>query len=553
MIDLSHLNGFVRLTLFKMETVASMLLSVREVGFPSFHRFEGRVFPDTRSSVIEEAIEVPVGGDSLPVQSPVFQTVDCPTGLYLGVRRCVCVGPLPRDSSAAVPGRLAGPCLFGGGGQTPRPGPSLALSLPRDSDKRGQVRLRSLADSELPWYDHRYRGRQDLSVSCASREISVGGGDVLCFDRSPSSALAGALGSPGFAGEAGPARSPSNALPAVAFEDALVPRVRFSFPSGAPVPGGAGGPVLVDGAGPSSHGGSVRDTCSRSTPVLGRLSIRVGRTPPRSGGIRSVVEPGEIAAHNLLKMKALFLALQSFQELVTGHHVTAMCDNLTVVAYVSRQGGTISRSLCLLASQLLRWAESLDVHLDARYLPGQSNVLADLLSRRDQVIGTEWFLHPRVARDLLRRWGSPSIDLFAMSFNTKLPLYCSLIPDPQTVFEDAFRHPWDNLDLYAFPPFPLVGRVVARVRETPNLSMTLAGEGVVRVPSPSADPTTSGASVVGPVVAAALLQQVPQRRTRAELHSWRLSSVSSESRAFCEVLLSRCPAASAPPLPGCTR
>ena len=39
----------------------------------------------------------------------------------------------------------------------------------------------------------------------------------------------------------------------------------------------------------------------------------------------------------------------------------------------------------------------------------------------------------------------------------------------------------------------------------------LAREGVVRRPSPSADPTTSGASVVGPVVAAAPLQQVPQR------------------------------------------
>ena len=172
-------------------------------------------------------------------------------------------------------------------------------------------------------------------------------------------------------------------------------------------------------------------------------------------------------------MKALFLALQSFQELFAGHHVTAMCDNSTVVAYVNKQVGTVSRSLCSLASQLLRWTESLDIHLDARYLPGQSNVLADLLSRRDQVIGTEWSLHPRVARDLLCRWGSPSIDLFATSLNAKLPLYCSLVPDPQAVFEDAFRHPWDNLDLYAFPPFPLVGRVVARVRETPNLSMTL--------------------------------------------------------------------------------
>ena len=155
-----------------------------------------------------------------------------------------------------------------------------------------------------------------------------------------------------------------------------------------------------------------------------------------------------------------------------------------------------------------------------RYLPGQSNVLADFLSRRDQVIGTEWSLLPQVARALLRRRGSPSIILFATSLNVKLPLYCSFVPDPKAVFEDAFRHPWNNLDLYAFPPFPLVGRVVARVRETPNLPMTgrppLAGEGVVCRPSPSGDPTTSCTSVVGPVVAATRLQQVPPRRPRAE-------------------------------------
>ena len=41
---------------------------------------------------------------------------------------------------------------------------------------------------------------------------------------------------------------------------------------------------------------------------------------------------------NLLEMKALFLGLQAFQEDVAGHHVTAMCDNSTVVAYVNKRG-----------------------------------------------------------------------------------------------------------------------------------------------------------------------------------------------------------------------
>ena len=254
---------------------------------------------------------------------------------------------------------------------------------------------------------------------------------------------------------------------------------------------------------------------------------------------------------NLLEMKVLFLGLQSFGEDVIGHHVTAMCDNSTVVAYVNKQGGTVSRALCLLASRLLRWMESLDIHLNARYLPGQANVVADLLSRRGQVVGTEWSLHPQVARSLIRVWGNSSIDLFATSLNAKLPLYCSLVPDPQAIFEDAFRHPWDNLDLYAFPPFPLIGRVIPRVRESSRLAVTLvaplwpeewfADLLLLLTQPPLALPWWDS-----------LLRQphcnlFHQGIHSLNLHAWRLSSVTSESRAFREGLLESCQVVSEPP------
>ena len=265
-------------------------------GFPSFHRSEGRVFPDTRSSVVEEATEVPVGRDSLSVQGPVLWTVDCPSGLHQGVCSRVCVGALPRDSSSSVPGRLAGPYLFGGGGQKERPGSALRLSLPRDRDKR-EVKSSTLVDCKLPRYDHRYRGRQDFSVPCAGREISVGGGDVLYYVRSPRSALADGFGSPGFTGETGSSQSTSIVLTAVAFEDALVSRVGSSLIPDAYVPGGERGFVLMDGEGPSSQGGSIWGTRSGTTSVLGRVTVGVGRTPPQSSSVRGMVGAGEVAAH----------------------------------------------------------------------------------------------------------------------------------------------------------------------------------------------------------------------------------------------------------------
>ena len=53
----------------------------------------------------------------------------------------------------------------------------------------------------------------------------------------------------------------------------------------------------MDGEGPSFDGGSIRDTCSGSSPVFGRVLFGVGRSPPRSARVRGVVGPGEVDAH----------------------------------------------------------------------------------------------------------------------------------------------------------------------------------------------------------------------------------------------------------------
>ena len=216
---------------------------------------------------------------------------------------------------------------------------------------------------------------------------------------------------------------------------------------------------------------------------------------------------------SLLEMKALFLGLQSFREDVIGHHVTAMCDNSTVVAYVNKQGGTISRALYLLTSRLLRWTESLNIRLDARYLPGQVNVLADLLSRRRQVVGTEWSLHPGVARSLLRVWGNPSIDLCDEPQREAAPL---LLACPG-VFSSSLGRPGRvcvpslSTDRSGDHPCP---RVIASRDDSGRTP--LAREGVVRRPSSSTDPTTAHPSLVGQPASAASLQPLPPRRPHAE-------------------------------------
>ena len=106
----------------------------------------------------------------------------------------------------------------------------------------------------------------------------------------------------------------------------------------------------------------------------------------------------EQAAHiNWLELKAVLLALQHFKNQVSGKVVGIMSDNSSVVAYLNKQGGTVSQDLCLLTMDIFSLTENLQVTLKARYIPGKKNVWADHLSRKNQIISTEWSLHQEVA------------------------------------------------------------------------------------------------------------------------------------------------------------
>ena len=314
-----------------------------------------------------------------------FRTVYRSPGLSQGLRSCVSVGTHSWDQTSPLSGRLVGSLLLGAGSQTGPPVAPLTLSHPRDCDKREEVGSCALTDCEVSRHDHRYRGRQGFSVSGASREIPDGCGELLYQGRSPSSALAGDPRSPGFARAAGSSRSPSDVHFTVASEGALVPRVRLSLTSSALATGSETGPVLVDGEGSSIDVGSIRDTCAGSSPVFGRVLFEMGRSPSRSTRVRGVVRPGEVAAHQSSRNEGSFLRPSGIPRRC--HRSSRDSEVRQLDGQQARGHG--SRALCLLASRLLRWTESFDIHLDARYLPGQANVLADVLSRRGQVVGTE--------------------------------------------------------------------------------------------------------------------------------------------------------------------
>ena len=93
------------------------------------------------------------------------------------------------------------------------------------------------------------------------------------------------------------------------------------------------------------------------------------------------------------------------------------------------------------------------------------NVVADALSRPNQILGSEWSLHQEVFDEVARRW-PVSVDLFATSLNRKLSMCFAPMTDPMAAGTDAFLQSWDHLEVYTFPPFSLVRQVLNKLRSS---------------------------------------------------------------------------------------
>ena len=220
---------------------------------------------------------------------------------------------------------------------------------------------------------------------------------------------------------------------------------------------------LVAGQEQCSSGPTVASPLTRSANVRRLLKRRLGRTL-RHSTARGVWSSTESRLHiNFLELKAVFLALKSFEHLCRDQIVLIATDNTTVVSYINKQGGMRSGSLCALLWRLLSWCHPRGIVLRAQHIPGRLNVIADKLPRHNQVIHTEWSVSQQVFNLLCSRWARPQVDLFATQFNHKLPKFVSLVPVRTAWVIDTLSLPWENLDAYAFPPVSLLSQVISKV------------------------------------------------------------------------------------------
>ena len=98
---------------------------------------------------------------------------------------------------------------------------------------------------------------------------------------------------------------------------------------------------------------------------------------------------------NELELLAAFYALRSFCFGSSNISIRIFIDNTTAVSYINRNGGTRSRSLSRVAEAIAFWCEERSIPIEAFFIPGKLNTVADAESRARED-ASDWQLCPVV-------------------------------------------------------------------------------------------------------------------------------------------------------------
>ena len=436
-IDLSHLIRFVDVSPFQMETIQSVLLSVRQGDWmASIHLMEAYlqvlVPPVSRHFLRfmfrDTVYQFQALCFGLSTAPQVFTRVLAPVSAILHsmgfrIRRYLDDWLVQSTSRESLLGDLQTvPQLcheLGDCGQPPEFQPG---SITGGSVSGGCHRLHL-----FPGF---YVGGAHLPAAVDSRRVSV-------LRLAYRELMAIATRRPFFAGSPSSWRQTVDAVP-----PALPPSILGSSGSGGSsvcVNGVSSRPPVVAPS-PSSVSRSVSlPGVPRPTLLVIRLRRGVGCPSRSSDRFRPVGRPPGGVIH-----KRQGTACCPTGSSLQGRTVAVFCDNTTAVASLRKEGGTRSPLLTTLAQEILRWTVSLSIRLPPQFLPGSNNVLADALSRPHQLPHSTWSLILTVFQSLRRLW-PVQIDLFAASDNHRCSIYFSPFRDPMSAGTDAFLQSWADL------------------------------------------------------------------------------------------------------------
>ena len=361
----------------------------------------GRLPSHPHPPKLKEVSQILPQVSGVPVHLPFFRTGHSAPGLYNDHKGSQGHGPLQRTQTSPIPGRLADQVPISGGSPSEHTGSGRSNSVLGVDHKPGKIRTESFSGV----FVRGLRVPPRFSpCKTHSRELAETPGFdpttqvKTCFDCKmfDASNWVASLN-----GEDGPGGTPSHEALSISSQGALeissvigqppsLDRVHFCTPRH---------PVNV-------MKGVDLHPKDHSIQLFTDTSNEGWGAHLEQSSTKGLWSDQEKRLHiNVLELKVVSLALRRFMD----QTVLVATDNSTAVAYINKQGGTHSAEMCALLWKIMTWCHHYHITVKARHIPGCLNMMADLLSRSNQVQSTEWSLHPQVFKQIFHKWFTPHV------------------------------------------------------------------------------------------------------------------------------------------------
>ena len=167
---------------------------------------------------------------------------------------------------------------------------------------------------------------------------------------------------------------------------------------------------------------------------------------------------------NYLELLAIKLAIKDLLQQVENKCILIESDSWTALSYIKKKGGTKSMEMTILASEIWESAVAKNNILQVQHIPGVLNTEADSLSRSED--RSDWKLNQEIFKTLDLKRGPIHLDLFAKKWNSQTEKFYSWLPQPGASGTDALIQTWPEKGAYAFPPFGLIPKILAKLHKT---------------------------------------------------------------------------------------
>ncbi|KAJ8913099.1 hypothetical protein NQ315_006601 [Exocentrus adspersus] len=174
--------------------------------------------------------------------------------------------------------------------------------------------------------------------------------------------------------------------------------------------------------------------------------------------------PSESHFHiNYLELLAVLNGLKSFAKEPKNCNILLRVDNITAISYINRMGGIKFAELNDITRKIWEWCEERKILIFASYINTRDNDIADAASRKMHV-ETEYSLHKTAFNEIRKL--SAHLKLICLHLtktkNVKSLRHGILIPNAQLSM--LLRFLGTTHFFYAFPPFPLLQKVINKIK-----------------------------------------------------------------------------------------